>query len=283
MVVVWAGMLLAGICGQTAAVVSVLAAHGSPLPGPDRAALLREAAAGHEARVDRILSRFALLEVRINPESRVKVARGSARAELTAGRESVALVRVVNEGGVTAPLRLSGPNLILDGGESRSAAPVSVRKRYASAQPANAARTSDGPPAAEGDRAAGPRGRDSRWLRAQLVPVGGGATLSGARLEYVAIVLRAEATGYREAVLAFDAGQGTQDLGFRGECPVLFRCRRAGAKRCGPGARRRGPATATRPPPPLHGWCTASPIASGRRRSNRAYRADGRWFDAPGG
>jgi hypothetical protein len=32
-------------------------------------------------------------------------------------------------------------------------------------------------------------------------------------------------SGKREATLAFDAGQGTQDLGFRAEVPVLFTVR----------------------------------------------------------
>jgi len=34
--------------------------------------------------------------------------------------------------------------------------------------------------------------------------------------------LRASAAGKREATLKFDVGQGTQDLGFRAEVPVLF-------------------------------------------------------------
>jgi hypothetical protein len=31
--------------------------------------------------------------------------------------------------------------------------------------------------------------------------------------------------GWREATVAFDVGQGTQDLGFRSEVPILFDCR----------------------------------------------------------
>ncbi|HCN79312.1 MAG TPA: hypothetical protein DIT13_19275, partial [Verrucomicrobiales bacterium] len=34
-------------------------------------------------------------------------------------------------------------------------------------------------------------------------------------------------TGKREATFTFDTGQGTQDLGFRGETSILFSCRQA--------------------------------------------------------
>ena len=42
----------------------------------------------------------------------------------------------------------------------------------------------------------------------------------------MALIYSSEA-GKREATLGFDVGQGTQDLGFRGECPVLFDVRPA--------------------------------------------------------
>ena len=47
--------------------------------------------------------------------------------------------------------------------------------------------------------------------------------LGGQKLEYAVLTLRAEESGKREATLKFDAGQGTQDLGFRAEVPILFR------------------------------------------------------------
>jgi hypothetical protein len=48
------------------------------------------------------------------------------------------------------------------------------------------------------------------------------ANLSGLGVEYCVALIYASEAGRREALLAFDAGQGTQDLGFRGELPVLF-------------------------------------------------------------
>ncbi|HEY2340255.1 MAG TPA: CehA/McbA family metallohydrolase, partial [Steroidobacteraceae bacterium] len=51
--------------------------------------------------------------------------------------------------------------------------------------------------------------------------------LSGLEVEYVIAVVYSSEAGKREAVLAFDVGQGTQDLGFRAELPVLFDVRPA--------------------------------------------------------
>ena len=45
--------------------------------------------------------------------------------------------------------------------------------------------------------------------------------LSGARLEYALLRLRPHESGNARR-RCFDVGQGSQDLGFRGEVPVLF-------------------------------------------------------------
>jgi hypothetical protein len=64
------------------------------------------------------------------------------------------------------------------------------------------------------------------WLEAEVVPlVADKNKLSGRRLEYVALRLTAREAGKREATFKFDVGQGTQDLGFRAEVPVLFTVR----------------------------------------------------------
>ena len=48
--------------------------------------------------------------------------------------------------------------------------------------------------------------------------------LSGLYLEYRLIQLSSRDAGQREAKIAFSVGQGTQDIGFRNEVPVLFSC-----------------------------------------------------------
>jgi hypothetical protein len=69
---------------------------------------------------------------------------------------------------------------------------------------------------------AGEKG-EGKWLEAAVAtgpPFGKG--LSGQRLEYAVLRLTPRESGKREATLRFDVGQGTQDLGFRAEVPVLF-------------------------------------------------------------
>ena len=129
--------------------------------------------------VQKLLDSHCLIGVNINPESRVKAARGSAPAELRLGQNTIVLVRVHNEGGVTSSLAVSGLGVI----------------------------------AAK---------EDGGWLEAAPVTR---AKLSGRRLEYIALRLTPREAGKREALFRFDVGQGTQDLGFRAEVPVLFTVR----------------------------------------------------------
>jgi hypothetical protein len=130
-----------------------------------------------------LLDPLCLIGVHINPESRVKAARGPGESELTRDRPRLVLIKVHNEGGITAPLAVTGDEL----------------------------------------RMAGKSG-EGRWLEAKVLAPPPGR-LSGARLEYVALRLTAREAGKREATLRFDAGQGTQDLGFRADVPILFRVR----------------------------------------------------------
>jgi hypothetical protein len=132
--------------------------------------------------VQELLDQQCLLTVNINPESRVKAARGSATVQLRQDRPTLVLLKIHNEGGVTHRLRVSGPELIRD------------RERG-----------------------------EGRWLEADLVTDAPfGRELSGRRLEYRLLRLTPRESGKREATLQFDVGQGTQDLGFRAEVPILF-------------------------------------------------------------
>lgn len=122
-----------------------------------------------------------LVDVHINPELRVKVTRGGARAALLVGAWTPFVVSVRNEAGTTAVLRATSSHDWLE------------------------VRMLDDPPS--------PR------------------TLAGTELEYRVLRLFSHAGGRLEATLAFDVGQGTQDLGFRSELPILFDCRPAAAAR----------------------------------------------------
>ncbi len=156
-------------------------------------ALLDRKPGGAEAAVravQKLLDAHCLLAVSINPESRVKAAHGPAVIELRRNQETIVLLKVHNDGGVTHRLRLRGPEI----------------------------------------RRAGERD-DGRWLQAVLVTGAPfGPALSGRRLEYRLLRLTPCESGKREATFQFDVGQGTQDLGFRAEVPILFSIRESNRK-----------------------------------------------------
>src|SRR5262249_30554271 len=63
------------------------------------------------AQVQKMLDPYWLLGVTINPESRVKVQRGPAQARLLQGGDTILLIKVQNEAGVTHALKVTGPQL----------------------------------------------------------------------------------------------------------------------------------------------------------------------------
>jgi hypothetical protein len=141
--------------------------------------------------IQRVLDCHCLVGVEINPEMRVKVAPGSARRELVENGWRHFLVKVHNQAGTTAVLR----------GNSAHA------RRLAGALPDELRHL---------------------WLDLQMFdsqPLT--RTLSGLVLEYRIVQLYSRDPGQREATLTFDVGQGTQDLGYRNEIPILFTIRPA--------------------------------------------------------
>ena len=158
---------------------------GSPLSKNDKEQLDRARTAED---VSAILDSKCIVEIVINPESRVKVGNLLAIANLVEKGWSSHLIKVVNEAGVTAPLQVT----------SEQALPL-----------ANAAKES----------------LADRWLKLDIFrgrPLA--KTLSGASLEYRILQLYSRDSGKRSAKLKFDVGQGTQDLGFRSEILINFNC-----------------------------------------------------------
>jgi hypothetical protein len=193
------------LAAQALRIAEALAYVGAPLPAADREALL-EAASRPDgaAAIQAILDRHCLLDVHVNPESRVKVAAGPARAELVEHGWRTFLVKVRNEAGVTAALKLSSPQaqrVFARGPRGFSMDPRPV-------QTVTAADVAD------------------RWLDLQafdappMTP-----TLSGLPVEYRILHLYSRDAGRREATLSADVGQGSQDIGFRNEAPILFTVR----------------------------------------------------------
>lgn len=187
-------------------VESALALLGEPLAPEDQAGIdelinktdEKEAISG----LEKILDKYTLAIVDINPESRVKVRPGPAKRELVESGTRAFLVKVLNNAGVTARLRAESPN----------AMPVYVPSD-GSAEPKNEISAAD---------------LRDRWMDLELYdkdPMS--ERLSGLPLEYRIIEISSRDRGQRSAKIGFDVGQGTQDIGFRNEILLLFEARPA--------------------------------------------------------
>ncbi len=191
---------------QVKRVAQALQFLGQPLDDARQAALdkaLKETndSIATEA-IQKALDPLVLAAVNINAESRVKVSIGEAKKELIEQGWSIFLVKVHNQAGVTAQLKVASPN----------AAPLYFRSRGGK-DPEPKVKPEDVP---------------DRWLDISSFdkqPLN--TRLSGLEVEYRIVELYSRDRGKREATISFNVGQGTQDIGFRNEIAVLFKCRPA--------------------------------------------------------
>jgi hypothetical protein len=190
------GVALQPLAAQARGLTEAMEYVGAPLPGGTRAALeaaYRDGDSGEAVRqIQAALDPLCLVAVEINPESRVKVGVGPAKADLVEAGWRTFLVKVHNAAGVTAPLRV-----------------ISEQAKALSNSPAEEV--------------------NDRWLDLSLFngrPLPGSA-LTGLEVEYRVLQLYSRDAGKRSAKLSFDVGQGTQDLGFRSEVEILFTAARA--------------------------------------------------------
>jgi hypothetical protein len=153
-------------------------------------------------RIQEILDPYCLATIQINPESRVKVERGEAKATLIQGGWVSFLVKVQNEAGATAALEAVSENAATPLYVSSFKPRVEEKRKLTAGQVAN------------------------RFLEMQiyrnrpLLP-----RLSGLKLEYAVLQIYSKDAGQREAELGFHIGQGSQDIGFRNSIPILFNIR----------------------------------------------------------
>jgi hypothetical protein len=168
---------------------------GAPM-AKDTADAVRTAADDKDAtKIQKLLDPLVLIQVTVNPESRVKALRGPAEVKLQQHGYVPVLLKVVNEGTVKKQLNMTSPQAgpVFSGGFS------GVNK-----------------------------GDTKRFMEVEVFrgkPMTD--SLSGLKVEYALGLLYSTEAGKREVTLAFDVGQGTQDLGFRGEVPILFDVRPA--------------------------------------------------------
>jgi len=180
------------LLAQASRVLEALDYLGAPV-SPEVAALVKKARQETDgetaaAQLQNALDPLCLATVKINPESRVQVQRGAAPLELVEQGWRCFLVKIVNEAGVTSPFVAESPNA----------------RPLPGSLPAEVA---------------------DRWLDLQLFtqpPLE--PNLTGLKVEYRILELYSRDAGRREASLAFNAGPGTQDLGFRNALPLLFDC-----------------------------------------------------------
>ncbi len=197
------------LAAQVKRLVETLDYLGAPVNPADReaieGAIAETDAARAISRIQDVLDKYCLVDVEINPESRVKVAQGPAKAELVENGWRSFLVKVRNEAGVTARLRVESPN----------AMPVHGRSN---ANPGSPQGHNPKPTISQSDVR-------NRWLDIQIFdkpPFK--PQLSGLELEYRIVSLYSRDAGRREAKVSFNVGQGTQDIGFRNETDILFNC-----------------------------------------------------------
>ncbi|HVJ80951.1 MAG TPA: hypothetical protein VNC50_07750, partial [Planctomycetia bacterium] len=187
------------LAAQAKRLVETLQFLGEPLTEQDAVLDLARSDKPVEAvrKLQETLDKHVLVTVTINPESRVKSARGPAPARLMQQGWRTFVIKVINEAGVTAPLKVTSPNAatIVKPGTNRAEPPVTVT-------------LADVP---------------HRFLdvvtydKQPLEP-----TLSGLGAEYRLLQLYCRDVGKREAKLEFSVGAGTQDVGFRAETSILF-------------------------------------------------------------
>jgi hypothetical protein len=166
-------------------------------------------------RLQNVLDPHVLALVQINPESRVKVEQGPAKPELVEAGTRLFLVKVINEAGVTAQLKVESPNsgdvYIESTGSPEPAMELTPQQA--------AERWSD---ISLYPLPTSPYVSISLYQKPPMLP-----RLSGLAVEYQILTIYSRDPGPRSAIISFNVGQGTQDIGFRNDMTVLFTARPA--------------------------------------------------------
>ena len=168
---------------------------GTPLPADATKALNKAIDDKDAKKVQELLDKYVLFAVTINPEARLKVAKGPGSTKIQQAGWTPVVVKVMNDSTVKKQLKImsnqAGPVYSGAGGQFKDPkADPKIVERFLGLELFTA------PPLTD--------------------------TLSGLKVEYALALIYSSESGKREATIGFDIGQGNQDLGFRGETPVLF-------------------------------------------------------------
>ena len=180
------------LAGNVVRLLQALETLGAPLGDRVTAALGKAIKAQDAVKMQELLDPQVLIVVNVNPESRVKVKRGPATVELQQGGYTPVLVKIHNEATVTKSLKVSSPQAlpVFSKGKAGEITPIDIKDRFLDVE---------------------------MYTSNPLTE-----KLSGLQVEYGLALIHSSQAGKREVVLHFDVGQGSQDLGFRGEIPILF-------------------------------------------------------------
>lgn len=155
-------------------------------------------------RLQTLLDPHALFIVTINPETRVKVQRGPAPANLQQFGFTPILIKVVNDSTATKRLRMLSPQA---GAVYAGVARLSMQRQQSLDLMADENKQQSR------DRFLSVAVHDQPPLLDRL---------SGLEVEYAIGLILSTESGKREATIGFDLGDSEQDLGARGETAVLF-------------------------------------------------------------
>ncbi|MEZ6033989.1 MAG: CehA/McbA family metallohydrolase [Planctomycetaceae bacterium] len=181
---------------------------GAPLEASRGDEVAKAIAAEDGSALQSLLDPIALFVIEINPELRVKVKRGPGDPVLQQGGYTPVVVKIINDATLARALKISSPQA----GAIYAGASEGILLRQAQTELAQNENTK----------------RERRFLDVEMFdqsPMT--ARLSGLNVEYALALIHCSESGMREATIAFDVGEGTQDLGFRSEIPVLFSVRPA--------------------------------------------------------
>ncbi len=154
--------------------------------------------------IQELLDPYCIGFVHINPEARVKVDRGPAKAILTQHGWTTFLVKIENEAKVTAPLEAESPNALY---------PVNKISFGGSVHPDNVI-----PPGVSLNRFLDVKMYNTRPLNKEL---------SGYPIEYGIVQIYSKDAGMKQVELGFNIGESTKDIGFRNSFSTLFTIRPA--------------------------------------------------------
>ncbi len=188
--------------------INALDSLGAPLERSKHDEIRKAVAAEESSALQTLIDPLALFVIEINPELRVKVKRGPGDPVLQQAGYTPIIVKVINDATLARTLNISSPQA----GPVYAGASEGILLRQAQTELKKNENTN----------------RERRFLDVEMFeqsPMT--ATLSGLNVEYAVALIYCSEAGAREATIAFDIGEGTQDLGFRSEIPVLFSVRPA--------------------------------------------------------